>query len=95
MKGIHVFFPNDFRNGMFWNPEKKKYEFDEENLNDYAHPFILHDFDVVVAYLSILNCKKHNGRAQAKKVRVCRSSAYERSLFQCWTRLNRRIDELS
>ena len=47
---------------MMWEPALNKYiknpEFQQKDINKY----ILHDFDVLTAYFSILNWKKYNGK---------------------------------
>ena len=62
MKGVHVFYPNKYRNGMVWDNNTRQYVEDDARAAEYASPLVLHDFDVIVAYLSILNWKKYNGK---------------------------------
>ena len=64
MKGIHVFYPNRYRNGMYWDSKEKKFMNDPGSKDPNYHPYVLHDFDVIVAYLSVLNWKKYNGEIE-------------------------------
>jgi len=62
MKGIHVFFPNKYRNDTNWDDKKNQHTYVQSGVK--INPFILHDYDLIVLYLSILNWKKYNGEIE-------------------------------
>lgn len=62
MKGIHVFYPNANRNNMVWDTQNHVHV--KSPFVEKSNPFILHDFDVILLYLSILNWKKFNGHIE-------------------------------